>query len=180
MAPVFVAGRLLSVLFVMFLLFLLSPVSFYCHPLIVYDRQQLINIYQSMPKPYETYKLTLNSRVFAFIRRQIPLIFLDICAGKFSMSQVGDARIKLALALAALLILGQHVVCWTRNGVYGWYSDRGILLCVFGLTCRTHLSTFHDTTPLGFGEGRLTIVICAHSQIVLCSVRFPTTVLVLH
>lgn len=107
-------------------------------------------------------KLTLNSRVFAFIRRQIPLIFLDICAGKFSMSQVGDARIKLALALAALLILGQHVVCWTRNGVYGWYSDRGILLCVFGLTCRTHLSTFHDTTPLGFGEGRLTIVICAH------------------
>lgn len=33
---------------------------------------------------------------------------------------------------------------------------------MFGLTCRTHLSTFHDTTPLGFGEGRLTIVICAH------------------
>lgn len=36
----------------------------------------------------------------------------------------------MALALAALLILGQHVVCWTRNGVYGWYSDRGVLLCV--------------------------------------------------
>lgn len=66
MAPVFVAGRLLSVLFVMFLLFLLSPVSFYCHPLIVYDRQQLINIYQSMPKPYETYETHSELKSFCF------------------------------------------------------------------------------------------------------------------
>ncbi|ROL42026.1 hypothetical protein DPX16_19875 [Anabarilius grahami] len=47
MAPMSVACRPLSVL----LMFLLTLLFLYSHSLIVFDRQQLIDIYRSMPKP---------------------------------------------------------------------------------------------------------------------------------
>lgn len=56
MAPVSVACRPLSVL----IMFLLTLLFLYGHSLIVYDRQQLIDIYHSMPKPFGFYN-DLNS-----------------------------------------------------------------------------------------------------------------------
>lgn len=41
-----------------------------------------------------------------------------------------------------------------RNGDYGWYSDRGILLCVFSETRKIHRPAFYNVIPLGFHEGR--------------------------